>query len=148
MKRFNIEVVVGVFLLVGFLCFSYLAVKLGDIPLFEEDNYTVSAAFNSISGLKNGAVIELAGVRIGKVVDIKIDPVAYQAVVTMKIQNIIQLQEDSIASIRTSGIIGDKFIDISPGGAEEYIQPGGVFEDTESSISIEKLVSKYIFEKE
>ncbi len=148
MKRINIEVIVGLFMLLGLACFGYLAIKLGDVQLLDKKTYTVTAAFNSVSGLKEGAVVELAGVRVGKVAHIQVDPQEYQAIVSMDIQKEVQFQEDSIASVRTSGIIGDKFVDISPGGAEEFIRPGGMIEETESSISLEQLVSKKKKEKE
>jgi phospholipid/cholesterol/gamma-HCH transport system substrate-binding protein len=138
---------VGVFLVAGFICFAYLSVKLGDVDLFGEQTYAVTARFGSVSGLKEGAAVEMAGVRIGSVGRIVLDPKDYEAVVELSIEKQIRLQEDSIASIRTSGIIGDKYVDVSPGGLEGYIADGGQIVETESAINIEKLVSKYIFEK-
>ncbi|PLX83692.1 MAG: outer membrane lipid asymmetry maintenance protein MlaD [Desulfuromonas sp.] len=148
MKRFNVELAVGLFMVIGFSCFAWLSVQLGDVHLFERDTYAVSARFNSISGLKVGAVVEISGVTVGKVESIRLDQDLYQAVVGMAIEEGVALQEDSIASIRTAGIIGDKFIKISPGGMEELIKDGGEIEETESAISLEELVSKYIFEKD
>ena len=148
MKRMNIEFVVGLFVIVGLLSFAYLAIKLGDANPFAGETYTVSAQFGSITGLKEGAPIEIAGVRVGKVKQIVLNGEDYEAVVTMAIANEIELQEDTIASIRTAGIIGDRFIKITPGGAEEIIEPGGEIMETESAISIEELVSKYMFESE
>lgn len=146
MKRFNVEVMVGVFLLLGFLCFAWLAVKLGDVRLFGDRSYTVTARFGSISGLKPGAAVEIAGVKIGRVSRIELEPEMYQAVVELAIDNQVRLTEDSIASIRTAGIIGDRYVNISPGGAMEYIEPGGRIYETESAINLEELISKYIFE--
>jgi phospholipid/cholesterol/gamma-HCH transport system substrate-binding protein len=148
MKRFNLEVAVGIFMVIGFLCFAWLSVRLGDVGLFAKDTYTVEASFNSISGLKVGASVEISGVPVGKVSSIRLDQEDYQAVIGMEIEAGVALQEDSIASVRTSGIIGDKFIKISPGGMDEIIEDGGEIEETESAISLEELVSKYIFEKE
>ncbi|MCK5092994.1 MAG: outer membrane lipid asymmetry maintenance protein MlaD [Gammaproteobacteria bacterium] len=148
MKKTNFEMTVGIFLIIGLLSFSYLAIKMGGVGFFEADSYRVKARFNSISGLKEGASIEIAGVKVGKVVKIDFDTDEYEAVVQLKINNGIKLQEDSIASIRTSGIIGDKYIKLTPGGAEEYLESGDEIEETESAISLEELVSKYIFEKE
>jgi phospholipid/cholesterol/gamma-HCH transport system substrate-binding protein len=147
MKRFNVEMAVGIFLVAGFICFAYLSVKLGDVDWFGDKTYAVSARFGSVSGLKEGAVVELAGVKIGTVSRITLDPEKYEAVLGLDIDAKVQLQEDSIASIRTSGIIGDKYVEVSPGGLEDYIQPGGEIYETESAVNIEKLVSKYIFEK-
>jgi phospholipid/cholesterol/gamma-HCH transport system substrate-binding protein len=147
MKRFNIEIAVGIFLVAGFICFAYLSVKLGDVRIFGEKTYPLSARFHSVSGLKEGDVVEMAGVKIGTVKRINLDPEDYEAVVQLELGQEVRLQEDSIASIRTAGIIGSKYIDITPGGLEEIIQPGGEIFETESAINLEKLVSKYIFEK-
>jgi len=147
MKRFNIEIAVGIFLVAGFICFAYLSVKLGDVRIFGEKTYPLSARFHSVSGLKEGDVVEMAGVKIGTVKRINLDPEDYEAVVQLELGQGVRLQEDSIASIRTAGIIGSKYIDITPGGLEEIIQPGGEIFETESAINLEKLVSKYIFEK-
>ena len=148
MKRLNIEMAVGLFLIVGLICFSYLAIKLGDVGLFDDETYAVKASFISVSGLKEGAAVELAGVKIGNVSAIHLNPEEYEAEVKLAIDEGIKLQEDIIASIRTQGIIGDKFIKITPGGAEEYLSDGMEIEDTESAISLEELISKYIFESD
>jgi len=148
MRKMNLEMIVGLFLLAGFACFSYLAVKMGDIKVFHNETYPVTARFISISGLKEGSVIELAGVNVGKVARIELDPGDYEAVVHMDIDKSVKLQDDSIASIRTAGIIGDKFIKLTPGGSDIILGSGDEIEETESSISLEELVSKYIFEKE
>jgi len=148
MKKLNLEMIVGLFLLAGFASFSWLAVKMGDIRFFMEDTYPVTARFVSISGLKDGATVELAGVKVGKVTGIHLDNSEYEAVVDLNISNEVKLQDDSIASIRTAGIIGDRYIKLTPGGSEDYIEPGDEIEETESSISLEELVSKYIFDSE
>lgn len=148
MKKMNLEMIVGLFLLTGFASFSFIAIKMGDIHLFMEDSYPVSARFVSISGLKEGAVVEVAGVKVGKVSSIELDGGDYEAVVRMDISKAVHLSDDSIASIRTAGIIGDRFIKLTPGGSEDYLDPGDEIQETESAISLEELVSKYIFEKE
>ena len=148
MKKWNLEMIVGLFLLVGFACFSFLAIKMGDLRLFGNETYAVSARFTSISGLKEGSQVELAGVNVGKVSRIELDPAEYEAVVHMDIDKAVELQDDSIASIRTSGIIGDKFVKLTPGGSDVILGSGDEIEETESSISLEELVSKYIFEGE
>ncbi|GBE04793.1 MAG TPA: outer membrane lipid asymmetry maintenance protein MlaD [Nitrospirae bacterium] len=146
MKKINIETGVGIFLIIGFICLGYLSVSLGNVSLFGTDQYAVNARFANISGLKEGAPVEIAGVTVGKVS--KIDLEDYEASVELLIAPDVKLQEDSIASIRTQGIIGDKYIKISPGGAEEFIEPGGEIFETESTIDLEELVGKYIFDKE
>lgn len=147
MKRFNLEIAVGLFMVVGFVCFAWLSIRLGDVNFFSNRTYVVHARFGSVSGLKAGATIEIAGVPIGKVGAISLDPKTYQAQVDMEINRGVELQEDSIASIRTAGIIGDRYVDISPGGSPELIKPDGQIVETESAINLEELVSKYIFEK-
>ena len=148
MKRFNVETAVGLFLVAGFISFAYLSVKLGDLNLFVDKTYQVRASFNSISGLKEGASVEIAGVQVGKVAKIYLDAKSYEAKVELAVNNGVEIQEDSIASVRTAGIIGDKYISISPGGSPQSIEPGGEIIETESAINIEELISKYIFEKQ
>jgi phospholipid/cholesterol/gamma-HCH transport system substrate-binding protein len=147
MKKMNLEMIVGLFLLTGFASFSFIAIKMGDINLFKEDTYPVTARFVSIGGLKEGAVVEIAGVKVGKVSSIELDGGDYEAVVHLDISKAVHLSDDSIASIRTAGIIGDRFIKLTPGGSEDYLAPGAEIQETESAISLEELVSKYIFEK-
>lgn len=148
MKRANIEMAVGLFLVAGFLSFIYLTVKLGDIEYFADETYRVTASFNSISGLKEGASVEIAGVKVGKVTGIRLDNDEYEAEIALEINKDVRLQEDSIAAIRTAGIIGDRFVNIKPGGSDIYIEDGDELEETESAISLEELVSKYMFENE
>jgi phospholipid/cholesterol/gamma-HCH transport system substrate-binding protein len=148
MKKMTLEMIVGLFLLAGFVSFAWISIKMGDIRMFAEETYPVSARFTSISGLKEGASIELAGVKVGKVSSIELDGGEYEAVVYLDISKRVQLTDDSIASIRTAGIIGDRFIKLTPGGSDIYLEAGDEIEETESSISLEELVSKYIFEGE
>lgn len=145
-KKFNVEIAVGIFLVIGFICFAYLSVKLGDVNLLGEDTYTVNARFGTISGLKKGAVVEIAGVTVGKVSDISLDQEDYAAVVQLQVKKGVKIQEDSIASIRTAGIIGDRYIKISPGGSDVFLKQGEEIFETESAINLEELVSKYIFD--
>jgi len=145
MNRLSIETAVGMFIIIGLACMAYLAVKLGDVHLFGTDQYLVKARFTDVSGLKEGSTVEIAGVQIGKVSKISLNN--YQAFVELLINPRVKIQDDAIASIRTQGIIGDKYVKISPGGAEEYIQPNGILTETESAVDIEELISKYIFEK-
>ncbi len=147
MKRINIEIAVGLFVVVGFICFAWMSVRLGDVSIFEKPSYQVSARFGSVSGLKPNSKIEISGVQVGKVVSIHLEEKTYEAVVKMKIDQGVALQEDVIASVRTAGIIGDRYINISPGGLDELIPDGGVITETESAINFEDLLSKYIFQK-
>ena len=137
---------VGLFLGAGLLMLGYLAVKLGNVGSVKADHYVLKARFVSVSGLHEGAFVEVAGVRVGKVLDIRLDNEEYRAVIEMSLPPEVQLQDDTIASVRTSGIIGDKFVKLTPGGSPAMLQPGEEIIDTEASISLEELISKYIFE--
>jgi phospholipid/cholesterol/gamma-HCH transport system substrate-binding protein len=145
MKNAKLETVVGMFVLIGLLCLAYLSIKLGKMELLGGNHYQVFADFDSVSGLKSGASVEVAGVEIGRVNKITLDPTSSdKARVFMQIQGGIKLQDDVIAAVRTSGIIGDKFIQLKPGASDKIIASGGRIRDTESSVNLEELISKYI----
>jgi len=144
MKRATMETIVGVFVLIGILCLAYLSINLGKIELFGGDYYQVHADFDTVSGLKSGASVEIAGVEVGRVGRILFDPKGDKATVNMQIKPDIKLSDDVIASVRTRGIIGDKFVKLSPGGSDNFIPPGGKIRSTESSIDIEEMISHYI----
>ena len=148
MKNINTELIVGLFMIAGFVAFSYLSLQMGEFSIFNlEKNYSIEAEFESVSGLKVGAGIEIAGVNIGKVAKIKLGEQGL-AKVTLLINQDIKITEDAIASIRTQGFIGDKYIKIFQGADEEMLKEGDLIFDTESSIDFEELVSKYIFKAE
>ena len=140
------EISVGIFMVIGLLSLGYLAIHMGDVDIFRGNTYALQAKFTSVSGLKTGSWVEAAGVRVGKVSKITFDTENYLAVVTMEINDGVKVQEDATASIRTSGIIGDKFVKISAGGSDINLEPGMEIYETEPSISLEELISKYIFE--
>lgn len=144
-KNANLETIVGVFVLVGILCLAYLSIKLGKMEIIGGDSYRLYANFESISGLKTGASIEIAGVEVGRVDRIDLDEKAgYTAKVAMKVQSGVELQDDVIASVRTRGIIGDKYIMLKPGGSDTILKDGGMIRETESAIDFESLISKFI----
>ena len=145
MKRASLEMSVGIFVVIGLICVSWLTIKLGKAEVLGDNHYTVSAKFQSVSGLKTGAVVELAGVQVGKVDSISLDQERMVAVVTMKIQKDLNISEDSMAAVKTSGLIGDKYIKISPGGSEEFLKSGDVITETESAIDLEDMIKKYVF---
>ena len=107
--------------------------------------YKVTVDFPSVGGLKAGSTVEIAGVEIGRVDSIGLDN--YQARVILRVQKGIKLQEDSIASIKTKGLIGEKYVRISPGGSDKIIPPGGKIREVEAPVDFEELLSKYIFGK-
>ena len=145
MSRGNLELMVGLFVLIGLACVTYLAVHLGKMEVFGQ-GYRVSAIFDNISGLKTGAAVEVAGVEVGKVEAIKVTP-DFRAKLTLSVKPDVVLKEDAIASIRTKGIIGDKFVKLSPGFGDKIIPPGGTIRDTESVLELEELISKYVHGK-
>ncbi|UJX40809.1 outer membrane lipid asymmetry maintenance protein MlaD [Desulfovibrio sp. JY] len=145
MKKYTMETTVGVFVLAGLLCVAYLTIKLGKLEVINSDSYTVTARFKDVTGLKNGAYVEMAGVRIGRVTGIRLDPKDNMAMVSLDIQKGVRLTDDTIASIKTSGLIGDKFVKVSPGGSDDILKPGGLIVETEPSIDLGDLIGKYVF---
>lgn len=147
MKRSSVEILVGIFVLIGIVCVGYLTIKLGKMEWIGDDYYSVSAQFRSVSGLKPGSQVEMAGVEIGRVDTISFDKEKQAALVKLKIRKDIALTDDVIASVKTSGLIGDKYIKLSPGGSDRFLKPGDVITETESALDIEDLISKYVFGK-
>jgi len=145
-NKTRIEIAVGLFVVIGIVCVSYLAINLGSISFFDSQQYRVIARFTSSSGLRTGAFVEAAGVRVGIVDSIAFDPEEYLSVVTLAIDKSVPVQDDAVASIRTAGIIGDKFVKITPGGSEDILEEGMEIVETEPSINLEELISKYVFE--
>ncbi len=145
MGKNKLELVVGVFVLVGIISLGYLSIKLGKLEIIGGDLYEVDALFNSASGLKSGATIEIAGVEVGRVkgISLKDD----RAIVRLAVQNGTALYTDTIASIKTRGIIGEKFLALSPGGGGDPLKPGDTIRDTESGLDLEELVSQYVHGK-
>lgn len=139
------QAAVGLFVLIGLICIAYLTIKLGRMEIVGKEGYNLTAKFTSVSGLRVGAEIEIAGVRVGKVAKISVDTKNSQAIVTLFLNNEVQLPVDTIASVKTSGLIGDKYVNISVGGASEILASGAEIFDTESAIDIESLISKYAF---
>lgn len=145
MKRLRLEMAVGLFVLFGLICVGYLTIRLGKMELLGENTYPLKASFRTVSGLKEGAEVELAGVSVGKVDAIRLNKKTYKAMITLEIDNGVELSDDTIASVKTSGLIGDKYIQLSPGGSPDILKPGDTIIETESPIDIEEIVSKYAF---
>lgn len=146
MKRIGIETVVGFFVILGLVSFAFLAVKLGGAGAVSGDTYSLEARFTSSSGLKTGDSVEVAGVTVGRITKIYLDTEEYESIVVMELPKSIEVQEDAIASIRSSGLIGGKFVKIEPGGSDVVLAAGETIVETEPSVSLEELISKYIFE--
>jgi phospholipid/cholesterol/gamma-HCH transport system substrate-binding protein len=145
MKKYSIESVVGIFVVIGLLCVAYMTVKLGKVSWFGEDYYPLYARFTSVSGLRVGSSVEIDGIQIGRVERMSIDTERQMALVELGIEKGVKVYDDASASIKTSGLIGDKFIKIDPGGGGELLKPGSTITETTSAVDIEDLVSKYVF---
>jgi phospholipid/cholesterol/gamma-HCH transport system substrate-binding protein len=145
MKKTSVETAVGVFVLIGLISVAYLTIKLGKMEWFGDNYYTLDAQFDSVSGLKTGAQVDMAGVEIGQVAGIRLDNERQVALVSLKIRKEVILTDDVIASVKTSGLIGDKFIKLTPGGSDRLLKSGDLIIETESALDIEELVSKYVF---
>jgi len=145
MQKNTVEILVGLFFLAGFAAFGWLALRLGEVPwIAEQRSYSIQAEFNNISGIDKGAVIRIAGVDVGRVTSMRLGADSL-AVVNLQIDRSVHIPRDSIASVKSQGIIGDKFIQITLGGDEEVFKPGEVLRETESAVDIESLISKFAF---
>jgi phospholipid/cholesterol/gamma-HCH transport system substrate-binding protein len=145
MKKFDLELTVGLFIIAGIICLGYLSIKLGKMEVGGEKGYEVYALFSNTGGLKIGSSIEIAGVDVGRVKSVTLDN--YEARVVLILPKSLKIQEDAIASIKTKGLIGEKYIEITPGASEKLIRPGGRIRETEPAIDLEGLISKFVFGK-
>ena len=145
MERTKVNVAVGLFLVLGILALGYLSIRLGRVSFLGGAGYFVTADFPSVGGLKAGSGVEIAGVLIGRVESIGLAD--YQARVVLRLDDHVKIQDDSIASIKTKGLIGEKYIRISPGGSDKIIAPNGRIREVEAPVDLEELISKYIFGK-
>jgi phospholipid/cholesterol/gamma-HCH transport system substrate-binding protein len=145
MKKIDLELAVGLFIIAGILCMGYLSVKLGKLEIMGERGYEIYGVFSNIGGLKVGSSVEIAGVNVGRVKSIVLDD--FQARVFLNFPKDLPIQEDAIASIKTRGLIGEKYIEITPGGSEKVIKPGGRIRETQPAIDMEELISKFVFGK-
>ena len=123
---------------------GWLSVRLARMEMIGSNNVPLYATFSSIDGLKPGAPVEIAGVQIGRVDSIVLDKKEFEALVRLKIDTDVPVQEDAIASIRTKGLIGERYISISPGGSETILKDDDFIVETESAINFEELISQFI----
>ena len=139
------ESIVGVFVVLGLVCVSYLTIKLGRMEVFDSSGYTVTARFSSVTGLRTGANVEIAGVPVGRVTSIRLDPQTFMADVDLRINDGVNLSDDVMASVKTSGLIGDKYISLAPGGSDTPMKNGDTITDTEPTLDLEALIGKVVF---
>ncbi len=142
MNNRKIEFLVGCFMLVGIGAVLYLAIQVGSVRVLGGDNYTLKARFSSTSGVNVGSRVEIAGVRVGTVKSITLNDNFY-SIVTFELPNSIKLDDDTIVSVKTAGLIGDRYLDISPGGSGLPLEAGDLIVDTESALDIEGLISRF-----
>ena len=142
MNQTRTELVVGIFVLVGIVCLGYLTIRLGKLELLGNNGYVVYADFASVAGLKLGDPVEIAGVKVGKVETLSLAD--DRARLGIRVEPQVKLQEDVIASVRARGLIGDKFVMITPGASEKMLGPGDRIRETESPPDISDVIGKYI----
>ena len=145
MKKYSNETIAGIFVVIGLLCIGYMAVQLGNISIFGDDAYSLHARFTSVSGLRVGNPVQMVGMEIGRVSEFEMDQENQLAVVTLKIKNGIGIYDDAIASIKTAGLIGDKYVSIDAGGGGDLLKNGDTITETEAPADIGDLISKYAF---
>ena len=146
MSKRNIETLVGLFVLLGIAGALFLALKAANLASFgERKGYTVSAKFDNIGGLKPRAPVRSAGVTIGRVKRISLDPKTFQGVVTMDIDNGVRFPKDSSAKILTSGLLGDQYIGLEAGADDKELVAGDVIRQTQSAVVLENLLGQMIF---
>jgi phospholipid/cholesterol/gamma-HCH transport system substrate-binding protein len=145
MKKFDLELTVGLFIIAGIICLGYLSIKLGKMEMIRGNGYDTYALFSNTGGIRTGSPIVIAGVDVGRVKSIFLDN--YQARVVLHFTENVKIQEDAIASIKTKGLIGERYIEITPGGSEKIIGPGGRIRETQPAVDLEELISKYAFGK-
>jgi len=145
MKKYSKETVVGLFILIGLVCVAYMAIKLGNVSIFGDDTYTLYARFNKVTGLRAGNPVNMLGLEVGRVSGLAIDQEKQKAVVAMKIKKGLKIYDDAIASIKTEGLIGDKYVDIDAGGGGDLLKPGGTIIETVSPVDLGELIGKYAF---
>ena len=145
MKQTALELYVGIFVLLGIAAVSYLTMKLGAGSQIGGDTYLLEARFANAGGLHSGSSVLVAGVTVGRVESVRLDPADFSAIATLRIQSLIRLPTDSMAAIKTTGLIGDKYVSLSPGADEGFLQPGTRMTMTESSVDLESLIGKMAF---
>ena len=141
----KLELIVGAFVLTGLAAVAYLALKVGAGNLVGADTYLVQARFSNIGGLNPGSNVVIAGVSVGRVGAVRLNPADYSAIAELRLRKMVQLPADSIASIKTTGLIGDKFVALAPGGDARMLAPGELITETESAVDLESLISRFAF---
>ena len=145
MKKYSMETAVGVFVVVGLLCVGYMAVKLGKLNVFGEDTYPLRARFATVSGLRVGSSVDIYGIEVGRVTGLGIDTDRQMALVEIQVKSGTKIYDDGSATIKTAGLIGDKYIKVDPGGAGDLLKTGAMITQTSVPTDIEDLIGKVAF---
>jgi phospholipid/cholesterol/gamma-HCH transport system substrate-binding protein len=148
MRRKSIETLVGLFVLLGLLAIVFLALKAANLASFRIGaTYTVTAKFDNIGGLKARAPVKSAGVTVGRVTAISLDTKTYQGTVTMELDQGVHFPSDTSAKILTSGLLGDQYIGLEPGGSDKDLKPGDQIRMTQSAVVLENLIGQFLYNK-
>ena len=145
MKKYSAETIVGIFVVIGLIGVGYMTIKLGKVSLFGDDYYSLYARFSTVSGLKKDSPVEVHGIEVGRVEKMTLDTEKQTAVLELKVRKGLTIYDDATASIKTAGLIGDKFVNIDPGGGGEALKAGAYITETNSPTDMEELISKYAF---
>lgn len=145
MKNTKLELSVGIFVILGIAAIAYMAIKLGNGSMVGGDTYLIETRFANAGGIHAGSSVLMSGVTVGRVEGVRMEPSDYSAIVTLRLLFGLRLPTDSMASVKTSGLIGDKYVALSPGAEEEYLKPGERITMTESAVDLESLIGKMAF---
>jgi phospholipid/cholesterol/gamma-HCH transport system substrate-binding protein len=148
MERTTLDLWVGIFVVAGLTALAVLALKVGNLNTYNmSETYELQAYFSNIGGLKSQASIKSSGVLIGRVAQISLDPKRYEAKVTMNIDKRYQFSKDTFANILTSGLLGEQYIGLNPGGEEEFLKAGDEIKKTQSAIVLEDVIGRFLYSK-
>jgi phospholipid/cholesterol/gamma-HCH transport system substrate-binding protein len=145
MKKYALETVVGIFVLIGVAALGYMTVKLGHLSVLGPPTYPLYAPFTTVSGMRPGSPVQMLGLSVGTVEGITLDQDKGRVVVEMQIRQGVRVYDDAIASIRTDGLLGDKYLSIDPGGAGSLLKPGGTITETQPAVDLVDLIGRYAF---
>ena len=147
--RHTIEVMVGAFMALGFLALFFLAMQISNLSLDSNaEGYRLTARFKNVGSIKVRAPVTVAGVRVGRVESLSFDKTTYEAVVTLRIDaGIDTLPEDTFANVFTSGLLGEQYIGLEPGGSQDYLRDGDEIANTQSALVLEQMIGQFLFKK-
>ena len=148
-RQRSMEVIVGAFMAAGLVALFFLAMRVSNLSAAgDSDGYRISARFANVGSLKARAPVTMAGVRIGRVEDVRFDKATYEGVVTMRIDpKVDTIPDDTFANIFTAGLLGEQYVGLEPGGSQDYLTEGDVIENTQSALVLEQMIGQFLFSK-